>query len=48
LAYFIGRTAATLLGGNSGRIDRLEKQNAEILAHLHGQQSAELYGLEAK
>jgi hypothetical protein len=38
----------TLPACDSGRSEKLEKQNAEILAQLHSQQTAQLYDLKAK
>jgi hypothetical protein len=40
--------ATTLVGCDSGRIDKLEKQNQEILGQLHQQEAVRIYDLESK
>jgi quinol monooxygenase YgiN len=40
--------ATVLLGCDSGRIEKLEKQNQEILTQLHQREAVQIYDLEAK
>jgi len=47
-SLLVGIIAVTLVGCDSARIDKLEKQNQEILAQLHQQKAGQTYDLEAK